>query len=416
MRTMDLENEYADDLKLFENLKIVLALQEKQENSFQKQFVHILQFAKDIHEKKDKFRREYGLFNGKVFNIFSLFSDKYYREGFHDEVLIAILNPQTPTIGNKIFLETFLNAIGVSSDEFGSRENIKVDAQNGRIDILIYNEKNAIIIENKLYNAPDMPNQLARYYKRVTEELKLNVSKIVYLPLEPTKKPNFENYDKEYHSLVPEIEKCLKILPAVKENKDDIVRGWFDKIDFDKAGYKNDDAKNLAKVFVGQYKNLLLSLGETELMKEAEKKIFEEIYSDKEKLKAVIDFVDTWNNDKVKNEFLYEAIKEKIQESDAAYIEIKLHDFNILAKKINDDMSVYFFGNNQVGYVSNNDNPLPKSLEKVFEEAVNINPVNTDDVWIWSCLSLDEKWNLQERSDKIISMLKKLEEKAFSNK
>lgn len=270
-------------------------MREAKNENLKKQFEIVFSLAEKIHDEKRKIEKEFSLTDENSFNILSLVvNDDKYLEKFHDRALFAILNPKTQNIGNTVFLEKFLEVIGVDCKDFSPLDETIVEKKKRTynksedIDIFIYNEKNknAIIIEDKLYDAKDQPNQLARYYKYVTEEMRFNVSKIVYLPLTPSKEPN-KQYDGEYKKYTERIEKLLKILPAVSHAKDDIVRAWLEKIDWDNVSYRNENNKNLAQVFVSQYKNLLLGLGEDELMADFEKDIIREIYSSKKNIDAI---------------------------------------------------------------------------------------------------------------------------------
>lgn len=391
------------DLKLLDKMEIVLDLQKEQTEFYKIQFEKLLPIANDLHKKKQKIREKYDLTNTSAFNIFSLFSEKYYLEGFHDEALLALLDPNTPTIGNKVFLEKFLEAIGVSVEDFGSLDDVQVKAQESKIDILIHNNKNAVIIENKLNNAEDQHNQLARYYKYVKEERQFNVLKIVYLPLNATKEPDLKVYSdklagmtkKRCKEIVNEIveknknEKYIVIMPAVvskyEKSKKDITHDWLEKIDWDAVHYHSDDDKNLAKMFAGQYKNLLLSLGGKELMKKAEEEMFKAIFSSKEKLQAAIDFVDTWNNN-YPNLFT-----EYILEQDGEYKE-KEDDFR--GKKIGTyKLWFYYDFASQICFCYDIEHTKTKKKEivdllsksnafdKHHARQVNCNTDNKEDVW-----------------------------------
>lgn len=273
--------------------------------NLEKQFEIVFSLAEKIYDEKRKIEKEFSLTDENSFNILSLVvNDDKYLEKFHDRALFAILNPKTQNIGNTVFLEKFLEVIGVDCKDFSPLDETIVEKKKRTynisedIDIFIYNEKNknAIIIEDKLYDAKDRPNQLARYYKYVTEKMNFNVLKIVYLPLTPSKAPN-KQYDGKYKKYTERIEKLLKILPAVSHDKDDIVRAWLEKIDWDNVRYRNENNKKLAQVFISQYKNLLLGLGEDELMAGKYQEIMDKIQNNEKKFAAVFDFVEMWNKE-----------------------------------------------------------------------------------------------------------------------
>lgn len=117
-----------------------------------------------------------------VYNPMEKFA--YYvstKEIIHSKIIADLLNPKGEHQLGYGFLVMFLKAIGIGvktktapsaenplHDVFVETESFApTDDSNGRIDILVpfdYNGKRyAIIIENKLNDAPDQPRQLARY-------------------------------------------------------------------------------------------------------------------------------------------------------------------------------------------------------------------------------------------------------------
>lgn len=96
--------------------------------------------------------------------------------------------------------------------------------EEGKIDILIKSEinKKAIVIENKINNAGDMPRQLPRYYDYLYPYYSIDA--IVYLPLERSKQPDMSDWDEKDKSNVCPL---LEIIPAYdKSNKINIVNDW----------------------------------------------------------------------------------------------------------------------------------------------------------------------------------------------
>jgi hypothetical protein len=96
--------------------------------------------------------------------------------------------------------------------------------EQARIDILISSEesKRAIVIENKINNASDMPRQLPRYYDYVSKKYSLDA--IVYLPLDFNKKPNMDDWTEEDRNNVLPL---LKIIPAYdRQHRTNIVDDW----------------------------------------------------------------------------------------------------------------------------------------------------------------------------------------------
>ncbi len=106
---------------------------------------------------------------GGRFNMFQILGVNHY-ENTHSSILAELLNSKgTHSLKGKL-LECFIKNLGdsftiIDFDFENSRIKTEHSTEEGRIDILIEDNKNkAIIIENKIY-ANDQPNQLKRYNK-----------------------------------------------------------------------------------------------------------------------------------------------------------------------------------------------------------------------------------------------------------
>ena len=104
---------------------------------------------------------------GGRFNIFRICGVNHY-ENTHSSILAEFLTPQGSHSLKNQFLDAFLETIGKSFilkdfDTTNATVHTEYVTDNGRIDILIKDHnKNAIIIENKIY-ACDQHEQLKRY-------------------------------------------------------------------------------------------------------------------------------------------------------------------------------------------------------------------------------------------------------------
>lgn len=141
------------------------------------------------------------------------------KELLHSKILTELLNPQGRHRCGEAFLREFLLQIGVSEpqDLSDARANPEVKtAADRRIDILItWGVDRAVIIENKLNNACDQPDQLKDYLKDVTEYKRRKVLKIVYIPLMESRKTH-ETICGEVVHLYPR--QLLEWLNACKKN------------------------------------------------------------------------------------------------------------------------------------------------------------------------------------------------------
>lgn len=292
---------------------------------------------KDYSNKKKEITEKYDLNGTDKFNIFETISDKYKLENFHTDILFSILDPNTPEIGsicNDKILEKFVKMVDTSF-KFTVDDTVKVSNQEfnivfdgekdkkGYTDLLITNNHNqAIIIENKIHDAPDTGNQLVRYMAYVNEQafgkkisledFKKNV-RVVYLTLIPNgKKPNIKDYDSNFSpytnllqdAITGEDGAILKYRSAVdsKQAKPDLYTFLENCIELFEG--KNDEQHTLKRIYLEQYKTLLGHLGGDATMDDIEKRaILEKIYSDQK-------LFDAANN-------LYEIFKDRRSAYDA---------------------------------------------------------------------------------------------------
>jgi len=162
------------------------------------------------------------------FNVFYLISDLYYRENFHSDIIAFLLDTTEKHGDGDKFLSafiSFLQDIGCKRINQEDYKDATAVREEDRIDILIKSEssKRAIIIENKINDAGDMPRQLPRYYDYVTNELKYQVEAIVYLPLNHDKTPDQTGWTADDRSHVLPL---LKTIPAYDKSDYNIVDNW----------------------------------------------------------------------------------------------------------------------------------------------------------------------------------------------
>lgn len=102
------------------------------------------------------------------FNIFSALHQENDEVRLHSRFIAYLLNPEgNHGMGNK-FLELFVQSV-LQIDGFDCT-NCVVQTEYKDIDILIYNNEQAVIIENKIY-AGDQDRQLERYYNEIKHEV-----------------------------------------------------------------------------------------------------------------------------------------------------------------------------------------------------------------------------------------------------
>lgn len=108
---------------------------------------------------------------GECFNVFSVLGLQANEARLHSAFLAELLNPSGSHGMGRAFLDEFLKLIDEKPDylrgplkgQIVERSIGKMtQCSGGRLDIVLEDGKNAIIIENKIY-AGDQPNQLKRY-------------------------------------------------------------------------------------------------------------------------------------------------------------------------------------------------------------------------------------------------------------
>lgn len=193
------------------------------------------------------------------FNLFYLISDYYYRETFHSDIIAALLSPKEKHGGGNLYLNLFLDMIGVDKSNYQDAKVHKEYGTNdgtlgGRIDIFIEGgNKHCVVVENKLNNAGDTYKQLPKYYHYLDNN-KYNIDKFVYLPLNPYKTPDKSDWsDKERKN----IDDILCIIPAYQEGGSNLIDNWL-KIAETKT--KNEDAKFIIKQYTTLLSNLTIDI------------------------------------------------------------------------------------------------------------------------------------------------------------
>ena len=207
---------------------------------------------KESEEKQEK-RMETG------FNLFYLISDHYYRETFHSDIIAALLSPKEKHGGGNLYLNLFLDMIGVDKSNYQDAKVHKEYGTNdgtlgGRIDIFIEGgNKHCVVVENKLNNAGDTYKQLPKYYHYLDNN-KYNIDKFVYLPLNPYKTPDKSDWSDEERIF---IDAKLKILPAFLEGEPNLIDNW---LEIAEKKTENEDARFIIKQYVTVLRNLTNSI------------------------------------------------------------------------------------------------------------------------------------------------------------
>jgi hypothetical protein len=273
-------------------------------------YIEFLDSLKDISKNLENIRHEYDFTQANRFNIFSSVSDFYRKENFHSDILNNLLDPQTPDIGNPAYLNAFYNLLREIKKNKGEADaipdiefddSVSVEREKGRIDIFIHDKKHGIIIENKINDASDQDNQLARYWGYA--EKNIEVVAVVYIPpIDFIKNPPLDDYFKKYQKIVDKIKKRLVVLPVIDKSKNDIVHGFLDKI--------ADTCPEIARVYIKQYSDLLKGMGER-IMEMDEKKKLAKLILAQNHVKLTEDIVTTYNDTQIIGQIIGEELNKK---------------------------------------------------------------------------------------------------------
>lgn len=125
-------------------------------------------------------------------NPYNVFTAWKMSENDHAKMFLALMRYQNAS-GRYLLLNSFLNRFAKGRDKMIHYQNIsdvnilfnpryKTDTANNFIDGLITFTANgrriAIIVENKIYDAPDQPEQIRRYINHMTEDEGVDVNNV----------------------------------------------------------------------------------------------------------------------------------------------------------------------------------------------------------------------------------------------
>ena len=159
----------------------------------------------------------------------------------------------------EVFFNNFLELINIKDKK--EYLNAEITNEEARIDILIKSEKKAIIVENKINWAKDMPEQLFRYYNECKYSKGLEVDRIVYLSPNSSKEPADDSVKEIPKELIKtivgfdgsenDLVSCLeKSRDKLKENLEK-TKNNLDSEDFNKLFFINHYIEILKRTVVG---------------------------------------------------------------------------------------------------------------------------------------------------------------------
>ena len=199
----------------------------------------LLHRIEDVNKRYAEVKRAYEN-SGVLYNIFEVLGLTTSEVGLHSTFIASLLRSGQHGAGTK-FLEAFLRMprLGLPADFFDI-DNVKVeqekrigtttDDEGGRIDLILSDGNNTLIIENKIY-AKDQWHQLLRYHNYRPS------AKLVYLSLYADDEPSDDSLGTLDRSEVTTIsyeydmllwlEECVRIsanLPHIRETLNQYIR------------------------------------------------------------------------------------------------------------------------------------------------------------------------------------------------
>ena len=316
-----------------------------------------------------RIRDEYKPNNSHGFNFFTSISDSFYKENLHSDILKLILDPFTPELGNKKYLEYFLGSLfklrpDLDLPSLQANTPIIVEREKGRIDILITIGRSAIIVENKINNAKDRNSQLHRYYEYVKSSGN-EVAAVVYLPLTYCE-PSLDYCKPEYEHLINPVKERLVIFPVISRSSKPSLISLL-------SGIVEITENQTSKVYLEQYRNLIKHLSRNEMTKGLSKKILTSIFADQEKLEAAKDITGIWNS---RNELISEMLRDYILDHSSTFAreDPKQLIFNI------DDRIFFAVENDYFGFYKRDDNEWLDEEKQYLEKMLK----STDLVRYWN--------------------------------
>jgi hypothetical protein len=364
-------------------------------------------------KKRDERVKEYAI---EGFNLFtSIAPDRYWHELFHSRILSLILDPKTPKTGNSLYLEKFVEALRRINGNIPVHQFVRPvyaetewGSEQGRIDIFIHDKTHGIIIENKLNNAVDQPDQLARYVQSVKAH-GIEIAAVVYMPLFD-KQPPLDEYADEYKEIVEEIRQKLAVFPAAA-----LSEAFLDPC----AKLAKDE---LGRVYIDEYSKLLKHLGGSYMTREIDLEFLKRIFSSQENIIAAKNIAEVWENraallvDELYSMFQEKLVNELDYKRNEAYYTSKAINKNIfIACELVCDVEPHYCW---IGLTSNNKTDL-----KVLEGVINQPEFQKDfpdtgegEGWTGRCFYPVDGFEgtLEERAAFLVDKLRLLEERAIT--
>lgn len=228
------------------------------------------QLLKDVYEATKGIKQE----KAEAFDVIGTCIGT--QETIHSKFLAELLNPDGSHGLGSAFLEAFYEQIELN-ELTPKNSSIKTEftCPEGKMDIVISNENDTVVIENKIY-ALDQSDQLKRYSEWLNKQEKAN-KKLIYLTLDGHEASNAKGIDYQQISyrndILQWLDKCIA----------EIFKNTLSAKDGKNAFAKNqiDERNAFVKKLLLQYKELIKKLTRMDMEPEMKNKISEVITSNK---------------------------------------------------------------------------------------------------------------------------------------
>lgn len=228
------------------------------------------QLLKDVYEATKGIKQE----KAEAFDVIGTCIGT--QETIHSKFLAELLNPDGSHGLGSAFLEAFYEQIELN-ELTPKNSSIKTEftCPEGKMDIVISNENDTVVIENKIY-ALDQSDQLKRYSEWLNKQEKAN-KKLIYLTLDGHEASNAKDIDYQQISyrndILQWLDKCIA----------EIFKNTLSAKDGKNAFAKNqiDERNAFVKKLLLQYKELIKKLTRMDMEPEMKNKISEVITSNK---------------------------------------------------------------------------------------------------------------------------------------
>lgn len=281
------------------------------------------QLLKDVYEATKGIKQE----KAEAFDVIGTCIGT--QETIHSKFLAELLNPHGSHGLGSAFLEAFYEQIELN-ELTPKNSSIKTEftCPEGKMDIVISNENDTVVIENKIY-ALDQSDQLKRYSEWLNKQEKAN-KKLIYLTLDGHEASNAKGIDYQQISyrndILQWLDKCIaeifKNSFFAKDNKTNPF-----------AKSKIDERNAFVKKLLLQYKELIQKLTGMDMEPEMKNKISEVITSNKKNYLAAALTAKAF--DSIHQVFLRNIVKKACEEEREKWLWGKEMEWEISTNKYN---------------------------------------------------------------------------------